>query len=330
VAGELKRPPIGYSVTMEAPVDPLLGSIGGAEITGLVEDQQDQCDDHQQQPWQQENENIPTLPAATHAATDAVTGGLLSTNGHRQNSNNHSVHMTATSTTKTTSKRQISTKRTASSTGPMSSLSHSHSNTSARSMNISATVSSLTSSPRLSARASKVDTLTSNDKENKAPAPSMKKRKKSNSKSAGPTSIPRPSDSASKVATLTSNNKENPAMKKRKESNSDDGISSKGSKGASCTTTSKPRVIVDDSNSSIQMKSGDSWVPKKDCVDLSHLSDTDSEDTSKKPSATAKQSDSEYKVCRGSIKFGCAATIGFTPGPFDCSEDYCDHCKFGG
>jgi len=34
---------------MEAPVDPLLGSIGGAEITGLDEVQQDQCDDHPQQ-----------------------------------------------------------------------------------------------------------------------------------------------------------------------------------------------------------------------------------------------------------------------------------------
>jgi len=45
---------------MEAPVDPLLGSIGGAEITGLDEIQQDQCDDQKQPPWQQENENAPT------------------------------------------------------------------------------------------------------------------------------------------------------------------------------------------------------------------------------------------------------------------------------
>jgi len=189
----------------------------------------------------------------------------------------------------------------------MSSSSHSHSNTSARSMNISATVNSLTSSPRPSARASKVDTLTFNDKENKAPAASMKKRKKSNSKSVGPFSILRPSANASKVATLTSNNKENPSMKKRKESNSDGGISSKGSKSAS--TTSKPRVIMNDSNSSIQMKSGDSWVPKKNYVDLSCLSDTDSEDTAKKPSATAKRIASKRKT--GAV-LAVAATVAAT------------------
>ena len=51
-----QRPPIGRSVIMEAGTDPVLGDVGGAQISFGSIAGVDQGDDHQQQPRQQETE----------------------------------------------------------------------------------------------------------------------------------------------------------------------------------------------------------------------------------------------------------------------------------
>ena len=84
-----QRPPIGRSVIMEAGTDPVLGDVGGAQISFGSIAGVDQGDDHQQQPRQQDpppqQENVPQQHQNTQYDFDFNNFPLLELDGENHN-----------------------------------------------------------------------------------------------------------------------------------------------------------------------------------------------------------------------------------------------------